>query len=140
VSSIATPAPKTFATLAEKGRKVLRFGYYDEKVAEALRFLEHDIANAVARALPANGIDILPILGKARRASAQCRWHADLSFAAARLARGRTQLACRPPAAFYGAPTGFRLAVSHPERITAIISQNGNAYEEGLSDGWTEAA
>jgi pimeloyl-ACP methyl ester carboxylesterase len=37
----------------------------------------------------------------------------------------------------YGAPTGFRLAVRHPERITAIISQNGNAYEEGLSDGWT---
>jgi pimeloyl-ACP methyl ester carboxylesterase len=36
----------------------------------------------------------------------------------------------------YGAPTGFRLAVGHPERITAIISQNGNAYEEGLSDGW----
>lgn len=36
----------------------------------------------------------------------------------------------------YGAPTGFRLAVAHPERITAIISQNGNAYVEGLSDGW----
>src|ERR1700729_2739088 len=36
----------------------------------------------------------------------------------------------------YGAPTGFRLALKHPERITAIISQNGNAYEEGLSDGW----
>jgi pimeloyl-ACP methyl ester carboxylesterase len=36
----------------------------------------------------------------------------------------------------YGAPTGFRLAVRHPERVTAIISQNGNAYEEGLSDGW----
>ncbi len=36
----------------------------------------------------------------------------------------------------YGAPTGFRLATWHPERITAIISQNGNAYEEGLSDGW----
>src|ERR1700722_17993999 len=36
----------------------------------------------------------------------------------------------------YGAPTGFRLAVKHPERITAIISQNGNAYVEGLSDGW----
>lgn len=36
----------------------------------------------------------------------------------------------------YGAPTGFRLAVNHPERITAIISQNGNAYVEGLSDGW----
>jgi pimeloyl-ACP methyl ester carboxylesterase len=37
----------------------------------------------------------------------------------------------------YGAPTGFRLAVRHPERITAIISQNGNAYEEGLSEGWS---
>ena len=36
----------------------------------------------------------------------------------------------------YGAPTGFRLAVRHPERITSIISQNGNAYEEGLSEGW----
>jgi len=36
----------------------------------------------------------------------------------------------------YGAPTGFRLATWHPERITAIISQNGNAYEEGLSAGW----
>ena len=36
----------------------------------------------------------------------------------------------------YGAPAGFRLAAWHPERITAIISQNGNAYEEGLSDGW----
>jgi pimeloyl-ACP methyl ester carboxylesterase len=36
----------------------------------------------------------------------------------------------------YGAPTGFRLALKHPERITAIISQNGNAYEEGLSSGW----
>lgn len=37
----------------------------------------------------------------------------------------------------YGAPVGFRLAMKHPERITAIISQNGNAYEEGLSDGWS---
>ena len=36
----------------------------------------------------------------------------------------------------YGAPTGFRLAMAHPERVTAIISQNGNAYEEGLSTGW----
>jgi len=36
----------------------------------------------------------------------------------------------------YGAPTGLRLAVKHPERITAIISQNGNAYKEGLSEGW----
>jgi pimeloyl-ACP methyl ester carboxylesterase len=32
----------------------------------------------------------------------------------------------------YGAPTGLRLAMAHPERVTAIISQNGNAYEEGL--------
>jgi pimeloyl-ACP methyl ester carboxylesterase len=36
----------------------------------------------------------------------------------------------------YGAPTGFRIALRHPERVTAIVSQNGNAYEEGLSDGW----
>jgi len=36
----------------------------------------------------------------------------------------------------YGAPTGFRMAVRHPERVTALISQNGNAYEEGLSEGW----
>jgi len=36
----------------------------------------------------------------------------------------------------YGAPVGFRLALKHPERVAAIISQNGNAYEEGLSEGW----
>jgi pimeloyl-ACP methyl ester carboxylesterase len=36
----------------------------------------------------------------------------------------------------YGAPVGLRLAVRHPERIAALISQNGNAYLEGLSDGW----
>ena len=36
----------------------------------------------------------------------------------------------------YGAPTGFRLATWHPERVNAIISQNGNAYAQGLSDGW----
>jgi pimeloyl-ACP methyl ester carboxylesterase len=36
----------------------------------------------------------------------------------------------------YGAPTGFRLASAHPDRITAIISQNGNAYEEGLGPMW----
>ena len=36
----------------------------------------------------------------------------------------------------YGAPTGLRIALANPERITGIISQNGNAYEEGLSDGW----
>jgi pimeloyl-ACP methyl ester carboxylesterase len=36
----------------------------------------------------------------------------------------------------YGAPVGFRIATRHPDRITAIITQNGNAYEEGLSDNW----
>jgi pimeloyl-ACP methyl ester carboxylesterase len=36
----------------------------------------------------------------------------------------------------YGAPTGFRLAVAHPERVTAIISQNGNGYVEGLGGAW----
>jgi pimeloyl-ACP methyl ester carboxylesterase len=36
----------------------------------------------------------------------------------------------------YGAPTGLRLALAHPERVTAIISQNGNAYEEGLGPMW----
>ena len=36
----------------------------------------------------------------------------------------------------YGAPVGLRVAMAHPERITAIISQNGNAYLEGLSDAW----
>lgn len=36
----------------------------------------------------------------------------------------------------YGAPVGFRLAMRNPERITAIVTQNGNAYEEGLSEGW----
>ena len=37
----------------------------------------------------------------------------------------------------YGAPVGLRLALAHPERLTAIISQNGNAYESGLSESWT---
>jgi pimeloyl-ACP methyl ester carboxylesterase len=36
----------------------------------------------------------------------------------------------------YGAPTGLRLAVAHPERVTAIVSQNGNAYLDGLGDAW----
>ena len=36
----------------------------------------------------------------------------------------------------YGAPVGLRLALRHPERISAVISQNGNAYLEGLSEGW----
>ena len=36
----------------------------------------------------------------------------------------------------YGAPVGFRLALKHPERITALVVQNGNAYEEGLKEFW----
>src|ERR1700733_6853512 len=36
----------------------------------------------------------------------------------------------------YGAPTGLRLAMAHPERVTAIVSQNGKAYEEGLGSAW----
>jgi pimeloyl-ACP methyl ester carboxylesterase len=36
----------------------------------------------------------------------------------------------------YGAPTGFRLAMAYPDRVTAIVSQNGNAYEKGLGDAW----
>jgi pimeloyl-ACP methyl ester carboxylesterase len=36
----------------------------------------------------------------------------------------------------YGAPVGYRLALAHPDRVTALIVQNGNAYEEGLGDFW----
>lgn len=38
----------------------------------------------------------------------------------------------------YGAPVGYRLATANPERVQAIISQNGNAYLDGFSDGWTD--
>jgi pimeloyl-ACP methyl ester carboxylesterase len=38
----------------------------------------------------------------------------------------------------YGAPVGWRLAVANPQKITAVVSQNGNAYEEGLSEGWAD--
>jgi pimeloyl-ACP methyl ester carboxylesterase len=38
----------------------------------------------------------------------------------------------------YGAPVGFRLALKHPDRITALVVQNGNAYEEGLSPFWDQ--
>jgi len=40
----------------------------------------------------------------------------------------------------YCAPVGLRLATARPERITAIVSQNGNAYEEGLGDAWVRSA
>jgi pimeloyl-ACP methyl ester carboxylesterase len=36
----------------------------------------------------------------------------------------------------YGAPVGYRLALKHPERVTALVVQNGNAYEEGLREFW----
>lgn len=38
----------------------------------------------------------------------------------------------------FGAPVGWRLAVKDPQKVTAIVSQNGNAYEEGLSEGWAD--
>ncbi|MDF3125218.1 alpha/beta hydrolase [Rheinheimera sp. 1928-s] len=38
----------------------------------------------------------------------------------------------------YGAPVGWRLAVKNPEKITGIVTQNGNGYEEGLSEGWAD--
>ncbi len=38
----------------------------------------------------------------------------------------------------FGAPVGFRIATAHPERVTAIINQNGNAYEEGLGKAWKD--
>jgi len=37
----------------------------------------------------------------------------------------------------YGVPVGFRLAMTRPERVTTIVSQNGNVYEEGLGDAWS---
>lgn len=54
-----------FATLAEKGRKVLRFGHYDAEVAAGLRFVEGTVADALARALPRGGLEVLPIVARA---------------------------------------------------------------------------
>lgn len=54
----------TFATLAEKGRSVLRFGYYDQTVAEGLRYLETEIAEAIAAALPPGGLAVIPIVAR----------------------------------------------------------------------------
>ena len=56
---------ESFATLAEKGRRVLRFGHYDAEVGAGLRHIETEIAEAIARALPKEGLEILPILGTA---------------------------------------------------------------------------
>jgi hypothetical protein len=55
----------TFATLAEKGRHVLRFGAYDEEVARGLRFVEGEVARAIAGALPAGGLEIAPLIAAA---------------------------------------------------------------------------
>lgn len=52
----------TFATLAEKGRQVLRFGHYGAEVAQNLRFVETEVADALARALPPGGLEILPLV------------------------------------------------------------------------------
>lgn len=51
-----------FATLAEKGRQVLRFGHYDAEVARNLRYVETEVADAIAKALPAGGLEILPLV------------------------------------------------------------------------------
>lgn len=50
-----------------------------------------------------------------------------------------TQLGARRYAMYvmdYGAPVGYRLALKHPERVTGLIVQNGNAYDEGIRDFW----
>lgn len=60
-----TSAAVSYATLAEKGRRVLRFGHYDAKVAAGLKYVETTIAEAIARALPAGGLDVLPLVARA---------------------------------------------------------------------------
>jgi hypothetical protein len=60
----AASGANAFATLAEKGRRVLRFGHYGEDVADGLRLVEGVIAPAIARALPAGGLAVLPLVGR----------------------------------------------------------------------------
>jgi hypothetical protein len=60
-----TTGRSTFATLAERGRHVLRFGYYDQDVADGLRFVEGPVADALAAALPKGGLRMLPLLKRA---------------------------------------------------------------------------
>lgn len=55
----------SFATLAERGRRVLRFGHYDADVAEGLRYVESVVAEAVMQSLPNGGLPILPLLSRA---------------------------------------------------------------------------
>ena len=54
----------TFATLAEKGRHVLRFGYYTAEVAEGLAYVEGKVADAIAKALPRDGLPVLPVVAR----------------------------------------------------------------------------
>ncbi len=71
--------------------------------------------------------------------SAQRNYHYTFDALAATITAFTEALALKKFALYvfdYGAPTGFRVAMAHPERITAIVSQNGNAYEEGLGDAW----
>ena len=63
VEDAATGA-NTFATLAEKGRRVLRFGHYGDDVAAGLRHVESVIGPAVARALPTGGLPVLPLVAR----------------------------------------------------------------------------
>jgi len=57
----------TWATFAEKGRRVLRFGVYDAEAAEGLRFVEEVVAPAIAAALPKEGLPILPLVAEGLR-------------------------------------------------------------------------
>ncbi|CAA0089981.1 Uncharacterised protein [Starkeya nomas] len=54
----------TFATLAEKGRHVLRFGYYNDAVADGLRHVEGEVAEAIAAALPPGGLKVMPVVAR----------------------------------------------------------------------------
>ena len=70
---------------------------------------------------------------------AQRNYHYTFDTLAATITAFTEALALKKYALYvfdYGAPTGFRVAMAHPERITAIVTQNGNAYEEGLGDAW----
>lgn len=72
-------------------------------------------------------------------APARSEFHYSFEHLAEVIAAFADQIGLRRYALYvfdYGAPVGFRLALAHPEQVTALISQNGNAYEEGLSQGW----
>lgn len=89
-----------------------------------------DTYHVIAPDLPAFGFTESPERGKYEYSFANITKTIDQFTTQLNL--GRYALAVHD----YGAPVAWRLAASHPSRITAIISQNGNAYEEGLSKGW----